>query len=67
LLGQSVGNASGRIGDQAFSKAFRNYFLDLLANQFVAPISELSLDLCIYQDNLPSLVHHHHCIRGRFQ
>jgi hypothetical protein len=66
VLCQRFRRASCSIRDQAFREAFRNYFLDLLANQFVAPVSELLLDLCIHQDDLPSLVHHHHRVRSCF-
>jgi hypothetical protein len=67
VLCQRLYRASCSIRDQAFRKPFRNYFLNLLANEFVAPVAKLFLDLYIHQDNLPSLVYYHHCIRGCFQ
>jgi hypothetical protein len=67
LLCQRLCRASCSIRDQAFRKAFRNNVRDLLANQFVAPVAKLFLCLNIHQDDLPSLVHYHHRIRGCFQ
>jgi hypothetical protein len=64
LLRQRVGRGSGSVGDQSFRKAFGNDPGDLLAEQFIALISELFFRLHIQQDNSPILVHHHHRIRS---
>src|ERR1700730_11196072 len=67
LLRQRLGRASGTIRDQPFREALWNDVLYLLPYQFIAAVSELFLGLDIQQNDLPSLIHHYHRIRSRFQ
>ena len=67
LLRQRVCRGSQIVGDQPFREALRNDVLDLLADQFVAAVSELLLRLDIQQNDLAALVHHHHGIGSRLQ
>ena len=67
LLRQRVFRRSKIVRDQPFREALGNDVLHLLPYQFIAAVSELFLRLNIQQDDLPTLVHHHHRIRSCFQ
>src|SRR5450432_734118 len=67
LLRQCFSRRSKTIRDQPFRESLRNDVRDLLPEEFIAAVSELLLSLEIQQNDLPTLVHHHHRIRSRLQ
>src|SRR3984893_10102511 len=60
LLRQRVRRGSEAIREQALRKTVRNNIRYLLPQKFVAAISELLLRLKVQQDDLLTLVDHHH-------
>src|ERR1700678_444858 len=67
LLRQRLRGGARPVGDQPFREALRDDVLYLLSDEFIAPVTKLSLRLIIQQNDVASLVHHHHCVRGRLQ
>src|ERR1700728_184764 len=66
-LRQRVFRGAEIVRDQPFREAHRNDVRYLLPKKLVAAIAELLLRLNIQQDDLPSLVDHHHRVGRRFQ
>ena len=67
LLGQGVGGRAQVVGDETLGEALGDDVGDLLSEQLVAGISELPFGLEVEQDDVPSLVDHHHSVRRRFE
>src|SRR5664280_1605745 len=67
LLRQRVSRGSRTVSDQPLREALWNDVLHLLTYELIAAVSQLFLRLNIQQDDLPTLVDHHHRIRGRLQ
>ena len=67
LLRQCIRRRSQIIRNQPLRKSFRDQALHFLPDEFIAAISELFLCLNVQQDDLSTLIHHHHRIRSRFQ
>ena len=66
MLGQGFGRSAGSIGDEPLRKALGNDVGYFLAYQLVAAIAKLLFGLGIQQDDLSTLVHHHHAIGSGF-
>src|SRR5450756_1233794 len=67
LLRQRVRRGPKTVREQPFGKTIWNDVGDLLPKELVAAISELLLRLQIQQDDLSTLVYHHHRIGSRLE
>src|SRR5580692_7094902 len=67
LLRQRLCRTSRAVRYEPLGKSLRNNVFYLLPDQFIAAVSELLLRLHIQKNDLPTLVHHYHGVRRRFE